>query len=91
MKNFAAEALIGTLQEEKNLKFLLKCFDLGSEYRCDELRVKAFETINENLPGKKLKIDLLEKPEKLRKIVEALEMLNKQIEDSEEEGAAGGA
>lgn len=72
---FSAKILIKRMKGEENLKALLENFNLGVNLNYEKLKLMAFEEIKKHFEGRMLRNDLMDDPEKLKKLIEAKELL----------------
>jgi hypothetical protein len=66
--NFICEKLVIESLDQENI---VKVFNLAHKYKSDELKKSAFKEITKIFRGKKLPDDLMNDPEKFKKIIEA--------------------
>lgn len=81
LKEISAEILMKEMENE-NLDVLMENFNLGIKFECQKLKLKAFERIKGKCPGRQLKNELLEQPDKLKKLVEAIKVLDEFDDES---------
>lgn len=77
LKDFCAEELVETIEDENALELLL----MSNKYGSYDLKIKAFETIKQMFPEKKLKDELADDPETIKKMLFVRKKLEKEFED----------
>lgn len=78
-KNSAEECLMDEMKD-KSLDFLMEHFEMAIKNKSDNLKRKTFEEMHKFFPGKKLKRELLDEPEKLRKLIEAKKIQDQMLD-----------
>lgn len=85
LKEICEEILLNELNFVDDLKFLTEVFTLAAKFENKNLKLRAFEEIKKHFPGKKFGDELLEQPEKMKKLILAKALLDEQLKEFEDE------
>jgi BTB/POZ domain len=76
LMDVVGQKLVDNLTDQNAFEMLM----LGKRFRNEELRRRAFEEIQKMLPDKKLSEDVLEQPEKIKKLMEIKRKMDEEFE-----------